>query len=266
MRRILIGIVIVIAIMVIVIKSLPRENMTTLQGNAMGTTWKLVCHDSPPELLHQEIAATLEEWEQVMSTWREGSDISRYNQGENATPELQRVIDLANRMKQETNGAFDPHVLEAVNQAGFGPPGKGIDLSGIGKGFAVDRIGELLRERGITHFIFEFGGEILAGDGDWKCEVTNPIPTQPPYEIRLSNQAIATSGNYYQFHSSEGKTITHIIDPSTQSPIDRSPMQSVTVFAETCAEADAWATALFVIGPHAAPKDTPSHLWLPPYE
>jgi thiamine biosynthesis lipoprotein len=220
-----------------------------LNGTAMGTTWKLAWRGDALSGLDREVSRVLEKWEQVLSQWRVESDLSRFNRGGAASAELQRVIDLAKGIHRQSSGAFDYRLLEETSEAGFGPNGNGVDLSAIGKGFAVDRVGERLRELGVTDFVFELGGEILAGDGEWEVAIEAPDPAvrKTTRLVKLRGQALATSGNYRQFKAAEGGLASHIIDPSTGHSIIRPP-SSVTVIAADAATADAWATALFVLG------------------
>lgn len=262
MKKIGILALLLAVLIVIGLKGWP-PGKTVVTGQAMGCSWTLACTGKAPESLTHEIAAELEHWEQVLSQWRPDSDLSRYNQGAPPTPDLQRVITLAEAIQTQTGPAFDIHLLESVHQAGFGPAGKGIDLSAIGKGFAVDRVGERLRSLGIDHFIFELGGEVLAGEGEWPCQIESPILGAPPIHTTLSNRAMATSGNYYQNRRTSSGLQSHLIDPRTGEPAIRPPC-SVTVFATDCATADAWATALFILGPEKSPAGAPQFLWNPP--
>ncbi len=221
-----------------------------LSGEAMGTRWKLAWRGDGAKNLAPEVAAVLEKWEAVLSKWREESDVSRANHGEPITPDLQRVIDLAEVIHQKSSGAFDYRLLKETSDAGFGPSGNGMDLSAIGEGFAIDRVGERLRELGVTDFVFELGGEILVGDGEWEVAIEAPDPATRTLSrtMKLRGRAVATSGNYRQFKPASGGLAGHIIDPKTHTPVIRPP-SSVTVLATDCATADAWATALFVLGP-----------------
>lgn len=229
-----------------------------LEGAAMGTRWHLEWRGAapPPERLAREVATTLARWEQVLSHWRPDSDLSRHNRGETATPDLRRVLRLAEAVELESGGAFCHRLLARSHEEGFGPPGRGFDLSAIGKGFAVDRVGETLRSLGVRDFLFELGGEVLAGDGDWEVAIERPDPSASVVArtLRLRNQALATSGNYRQFHPTAGGLASHLLDPRADGrPVVRPPA-AVSVVAPDCATADAWATALFVLGPdHPAP-------------
>lgn len=221
----------------------------TLAGQAMGTNWKLAWRGKQVDGMEKQVSDIVEKWEAVLSQWRTDSDLTRFNHDQAATPELQRVIDLAEVVHTASHGAFDHHLLKETGDAGFGPGGNGIDLSAIGKGFAVDRVGDRLRELGVTDFVFELGGEVLAGDGEWEVGIEKPDPALRGISrtVKLKHQALATSGNYRQFKPATGGLASHIIDPRTRMPVIR-PACSVSVIASDCATADAWATALFVLG------------------
>lgn len=222
----------------------------TLSGSSMGTTWTLVWRGKNVEGLEREVSAVLGKWEAVLSQWKDDSDLSRFNHGDPPSAELQRVIALADVIQQQSGGAFDYHLLKETGEAGFGPGGNGIDLSSIGKGFAADRVGERLRELGITNFAFGLAGEIVVGDHEWEVAIEKPDPAvrETARRVKLNHRALATSGNYRQFKPVPGGIASHIIDPATHKPVIR-PFSSVSVIANDCATASAWGTALFVLGP-----------------
>ena len=248
-RVAIIGIFVVVFVLLLW-RAMPTQERS-LHGHAMGCEWSLKWRGTAPKstALEHEVSQVLEQWEQVMSTWRADSDLSRFNQGATASPELKRVIELAENMSQQSAGAFDPYLLEKVHQAGFAPAGKGLDLSGIGKGFAVDRVAERLRSLGVNDFLFQLAGETIAGDGAWDVAIEAPDPAVRTItkRVKLQNQALATSGNYRQYQRSDQGIVSHIIDPRTGKSVIR-PFSSVTVIASDCAHADAWSTALFVLG------------------
>lgn len=235
----------------LVFKGRESAGPSPLTGQAMGTTWTLAWRGNAPPDLRSEVSTVLERWEQVMSQWRTDSDLSRFNRGEPASDDLTKLLRLAETMREASGGAFDHQILAQVHAAGYGPPGKGIDLSAIGKGFAVDRVAERLRQLDVRDFVFELGGEVIAGDGDWPVEIERPAPNshEPARTVTLRNRALATSGNYHQ--------PGHLIDPRTGKPVERPPC-SVSVLAEDCATADAWATAVFVLGPDF--RDFPANI------
>lgn len=235
-------------------------------GTAMGCQWILLWRGAVGEEREVaiEVQQCLDHWERVMSTWRSDSDLSRYNQGAPATADLIRVLAVAEEIHKSSDGAFDPYLLEASHAAGFAPEGKGLDLSGIGKGFAVDRVAERLRARGMKDFLFQLAGETIAGDRAWDVGIESPDPHGQGVirqQVRLQNQALATSGNYRQFRETEAGVITHIIDPKTRKPVVRG-FSSVTIIAADCTHADAWATAMFVKGTGQAPTGMKA-IWQP---
>lgn len=139
-------------------------------------------------------------------------------------------------------------------------PGLSIDLSGIGKGHGVDRVAELLDAKGVSDYLVEIGGEIRVKGVNhdaqpWRVAIEEPLPGQRSVRkiLRLdtainSHRAVATSGNYRQFFDYQGQRYSHMIDPTTGWPVQHQ-LASVTVIAPTTLEADAWATALQVLGP-----------------
>jgi thiamine biosynthesis lipoprotein len=130
-----------------------------------------------------------------------------------------------------------------------------IDLSAIAKGYAVDRIGLLLEDFSITDFLVEIGGEILTrgarADGSgWTVGIELPDRGQRLVQeiLTINNRALATSGNYRNFFEQDGKRYSHTINPRTGRPVTHQ-LASVTVVGGSCMLADAWATALLVLGP-----------------
>ncbi len=131
-----------------------------------------------------------------------------------------------------------------------------VDLSAVAKGYAVDRAAEWLLANGVDNFLVEVGGELrvhgYSPRGDhWVTAISEPDSgVQPRIHKRLviEGKAVATSGDYYNFFTVEGVRYSHTIDPSTGRPVTHG-LASVTVVADTCAEADAFATAIDVMGP-----------------
>ena len=135
--------------------------------------------------------------------------------------------------------------------------GLSLDLSAIAKGYAVDRIAAILRAQGAQHGMVEIGGEVVAWGsraqgGPWKLAVDAPVDDAKPGQdfaaiVKLMNKAMATSGDYRQFRIENGRRVQHIIDPRTGVPVEHG-LASVTVVAQDCITADAYATALMVMG------------------
>jgi len=128
----------------------------------------------------------------------------------------------------------------------------GIDLGGIAKGYAVDRAVGILREQGVEKGIVDAGGDIFCighKRNGWVIGIRNPRSDNPNETIgviRVDSGAIATSGDYENFFELDGVRYHHLIDPATGMPAREAI--SATVLAPTATQADAWATALFVLG------------------
>lgn len=151
------------------------------------------------------------------------------------------------------NLRFDPENDMLV----FNREGVKIDLGGIAKGYGVDRVADVLRASGTTDALIDLSGNMVAlGEagpqrGGWVVGIRDPTGAQPYIaRIRLHDNAVATSGDYEQFVAENGKRYGHILDPRTGWSAHG--FSSVTVVSEQAMTADAWATALFVLGPARA--------------
>lgn len=136
---------------------------------------------------------------------------------------------------------------------GFSAPGVGVDLGAIAKGWAVDRAIEKIVARGVGNAIVDAGGDLRIigrrpGKDFWRIGIQHPRePGTLLATLELKDTAVVTSGDYERYFTAEGVRYHHILDPATGRPARG--CQSVTVLAPTAAEADACATAAFVLGP-----------------
>ena len=135
-------------------------------------------------------------------------------------------------------------------------PGVQLDFSGVAKGYGVDLLGWYLESLGINDYMVEIGGEVRARGlnsrgGIWTVGVNKPDPAAKVTDFQvtasLKDLAVATSGNYRNFYEVEGNKYAHIINPKT-GYTQLSDLLSVTVFAEDCAIADGFATAMMIMG------------------
>jgi len=206
-------------------------------------------------------------------------------------PRLFTLFSLAVRMHRETAGAYDitsgplsktwgfyrregripadAELVVARERVGlqhvelnsqrstirFRKSGMEINLGSIGKGYALDRIAELFESKGIENFLLHGGNSSVLGRGasvdGWWIGLRHPlVPERRIGEILLRDRALGTSGSGTQFFTHEGRRYGHILDPRTGWPAEG--MLSVTVAAATGAEADALATAFYVLGVDAA--------------
>ncbi|MDX2234162.1 MAG: FAD:protein FMN transferase [Hyphomonadaceae bacterium] len=136
----------------------------------------------------------------------------------------------------------------------FQPGGVALDLSGIAKGFAVDQVAARLARAGAASALVEIGGELAAfgvkPDGlPWWVELETPADAAsvPPATLALCGAAVATSGGYRRFRVVEGVRVQHTLDPRTGRPVDNGVI-AVSVLHASCLYADAYATAIAVLG------------------
>lgn len=221
----------------------------------------------------------------------------QYKEGwQEMSRDLFRVLSMAIQVNKQSLGAFDITVGPLVNLWGFGPDKSNdhvpsdleinkrlkqvgsdaillrqrgesyelklaaqryIDLSAIAKGDAVDVIGQLLQNQGVSSYLVEVGGEIVAngrkpGDIPWRIAIEAPNDDGRSVQIviPLSSMGIATSGDYRNFFEQGGRRFSHTIDGRTGYPVNHK-LASVSVLHESVAMADAWATALTVLGADA---------------
>lgn len=144
-----------------------------------------------------------------------------------------------------------------------------LDCSAIAKGYGTDVVARYLKRKGITNFMVEIGGEVVThGVSDknvaWRIGVNKPtddsLNTNQELQavLEVSNQAMATSGNYRNFYYKNGKKYAHTIDPTTGYPVQHNIL-SATVLAKDCATADAYATSFMVLGMDGAKKILAKH-------
>jgi len=265
-------------------------------------------HPDAPEvaLAMLDLVETLENQMTVFRGDSELSDINRRAADEPVTvePRLFALFEQALNLSAETQGAFETttgplsqvwgfhrrqgrfpdenDVRQALDTVGsqwveldaenrtirFRKPGVEINLNAIGKGYALDRCTEMLRDAGIDDFLIHGGqSSILAagsrsrGDGatkGWSVALRHPLrPDKRMAEIWLRDRALGTSGSGVQFFHYKGRRYGHVLDPRTGWPAEG--VLSATVIAPTAAQADALATAFYVMGLEKAEQYCTDH-------
>ncbi len=246
------------------------------------------------EPIRTALAESVDVVDRQMSTWKPDSDLMRINSALVGTwvsvpPELMEVLVKGLEVGRLSGGAFDIGMGDAVTAWGFGPQEADsqairaalgqvlppthegleldadgmqvrkltpltLDLSGIAKGYAVDRMMMVLGGFGITSALVGLDGEMRACgarcDGHpWTVAVERPDygARAPLSIIELNDSAVATSGDYRHWVEVGDKRLSHTMEPARRGPLTDAPA-SVTVLSQTCMEADAWATALMVCG------------------
>ncbi len=175
--------------------------------------------------------------------------------------------------KEEITNAKIDSILEFVgfnlvkfenNELSKNDPRIMLDMNAIAQGYSVDIVADFLEHKGITNYLVEIGGEVKtkgvnSKGKDWKIGIDKPIDNNNvPGEnlqaiIKLTNQSLATSGNYRKFYERNGIKYSHTINPKTGYPVTHS-LLSTTVIANDCMTADAYATAFMVMGLEKAYK------------
>jgi thiamine biosynthesis lipoprotein len=150
------------------------------------------------------------------------------------------------------------HVVldRAARTVRFDRPGVELDLGGIGKGYAVDRVVGLLRRRGVLSALVNLGGSSVYGMGAppgkeaWEIGVQDPTRSgKVALTVPLRDRALSVSGSYERFFEKDGVTYSHIVDPRTGRPVQG--ILSVAVLADSATSGDALDDVLFVLGPEA---------------
>lgn len=132
--------------------------------------------------------------------------------------------------------------------------GMGIDIGGIGKEYAVDRVVELSLTRGIDAVIVDFGQDVRVHGappekGSWRIGLENPFKPGVCWAgLAMREGAVASSGSYYRNFVLDGRLFGHIIDPRTGYPVEND-CRAVTVIAPTCSLAGVLSTTAFILGP-----------------
>ncbi|QKV18559.1 FAD:protein FMN transferase [Oricola thermophila] len=258
-----------------------------MAGRAFGTRWSITLpRSSDLERLREPIGNLLDRIDRRMSPWREESEISRFNRSASGphpvAAETAFVASAAVALSAATRGAFDPTVGPLVARWGFGPisgnevPEWGgvavqgdtiskqrddltLDLCGIAKGYALDRIVSLLLDAGERNFLVDLGGELAArgrhpSGRPWRAGVEDPRAGQAGIHavLNLTDRAVATSGSRANGYALGGRRYSHIIDPHTREPVEGG-LASVSVIDEDAMTADGWATALMAAGGRRGP-------------
>ncbi len=205
--------------------------------------------------------------------------------------ELSEVLKVSHKIWKQSNGWFDPTLGNLINLWGFGntkakmPTSSeikkvlsytgfdklkfknnytklsktnkniSVNLSAIAKGYAVDKVAEMLDNKGYDNYIVDIGGEVKTkgyrsqNKDAWNVAINKPLQDSDEniMVLSLSNIAVATSGNYRNYYKKDGEVYAHTISPENGYPA-KTDILSVTVFHDSCMYADAYATAINAMG------------------
>ena len=284
------------------------ETPAAAQVFAMDTVMDLTAYGASGEKAVSQAEEELYRLEAELSRTREDSEVTALNEAGTAHvgADVAALLKAALTYSQATGDAFDITVAPVVSAWGFTTDhyqvpsqetldallgvvddaqiqvaedadgaqvtlgaGQSVDLGGIAKGYAADRVAQIFVQEGVEHGMISLGGNVYVRgtkpDGSpWRVGVQNPAQTDendmPVGILTLTDCFAVTSGGYQRYFEQDGVRYHHIIDPATGFPAD-SGLQSVTVVAPAGDETagagagtmcDAFSTALFVMGEEKA--------------
>lgn len=258
---------------------------------AMDTVMSLTAYGENRDGALEMSVAEIQRLDDLLSIGNENSDISRLNREKHAvlSPDTYSLLSQALNLARDTQGVFDPTVYPLVKLWGFYNKdyhvptrqelsdtlaqvdyrdvslsqgsyeaslgnGQQIDLGGIGKGFASQRVTELLRDAGVTSAMVSLGGNIQClgakPDGSpWNIGIRDPFGEELYATVRVTDKAVITSGGYERyFEDPETHNIyRHILDPRTGFPAEKG-LSSVSIVTSDGTLGDGLSTALYIMG------------------
>ena len=257
----------------------------------MDTVMHLTVYGAYAEQALDAVEAELGRLDAMLSVKQPVSDIFRLNtERAPVSEETAALVTEALRLAAMTGGAFDPTLYPVTEAWGFFsqkyrvpedgelkallqktgwqnvtvsgttvsmPEGFSLDLGGIGKGYAGERAAQVLREKGVKSALLSLGGNVQTvgakPDGKpWVVGIQHPETSSALLgTVDVIDRCVITSGGYQRYFEQDGVRYWHILDPQTGKPA-RSGLKSVTIVSENGTAADAFSTALFVMGAEKA--------------
>jgi len=250
----------------------------------MGTVCEIAA-DVPAEAAFAETARI----ESIISTWRDDSELSRVNRGEQPSAELRALLEVADAYVAKTGGAFNPHIRSLLNEWGIRrneegsgrvsrqpttdsrqpdpspTPAVGCRLPAVdthasaplsgsldyeegafAKGYAIDRMLDVLAKQGARNAVINFGGQIGTLT-PITVTIADPMHRDKPVvSLTLEKRSLSTSSGSEKTFMRDGRIYSHIVDPRTREALP--PRGSVSVISDSALEADILSTALYVMG------------------
>lgn len=272
----------------------PAKEKIHLLGEAQGTYYSIIYFDDFNRNFKVQVDSILDAFDQSVSVYKPQSIVSKVNRNEEVLLDdwFLNNFEEAIRIAELTDGAMDITIGPLANAWGFGTfdkpekidpvlidslkqlvdyravsvqngrlvkqdPRMQLNFNAIAQGNSVDVLGDYFISLGISDFLIDVGGELLANgeklNGEkWIVGVEKPAESSAAERelqetFALKNKALATSGNYRKYYEIDGVRYAHSLDPKTGYPVQHS-LLSVSVLAKTCTEADAFATAFMVMG------------------
>ncbi|WP_147392264.1 FAD:protein FMN transferase [Algoriphagus lacus] len=277
-----------------------EKTYKTYEGEIFGTYYRIQVADTGKDL-QPEFDSVFTLINSASNSYVQESEVSDFNRlGQLLSPSntFKEMMDSAAKFHRLSEGYFEPtlypllkswgfsfeqkeqmdsvKVAELLALVGFEPmisvtdsgyfatkPGVMLDITGLGEGYAIDKLVEVVEKNQIADYMVEIGGEMKAKGLNsrgttWSIGIEDPaqaemgVTSSMLTKVDLDNRAISSSGNYRKFYIDEaGNRRPHILDPLTGFPVSHS-MVSVSVIASSATEADALATAFMAMGPEKA--------------
>lgn len=272
----------------------------TYEGEIFGTYYRIQLEDLGKDL-QPEFDSVFALINAASNSYVQESEVSAFNRdgkllGASAT--FKEMMDSAAKYNRVSQGFFEPTLYPLIKAWGFSfekreemdsakiretlalvgfeamiqvadsgyfaaKPGVMLDITGLGEGYAIDNLVEVLEKNGIANYMVEIGGEMKAKGLNsrntvWTIGIEDPIQAELGVgssmltKVELDERSISSSGNYRKFYIDEaGNRRPHIIDPKTGYPVSHN-MVSVSVLAPSATQADALATAFMGMGAERA--------------
>ncbi len=255
---------------------------------AMDTVMDLKIYSTNGDDALEQVENEIKRIDNLLDRGNKNSEIYRINKDKSSSisSETAEVISAALSISEETDGAFDITIAPITDLWGFYgseftipsddelqsalkgvgyekvrlnknyisiPQNAYIDLGGIGKGYASDKVVNMLKRNNIDSAIISLGGNVYAigkkPDGSlWTVGIADPDSASKAIgKVKVADKAVVTSGGYQRYFECDGITYHHIIDPQTGKSAD-SGLSSVTIIADSGTRADGLSTSLFVMG------------------
>lgn len=283
----------------LLVSCVKKPQRINYSGITQGSYFSITYYDEDDRGFEAEIDSIFREVDNSVSLWNENSIIRKVNQNEDVIVNqiFKDNFEWARKASELSNGAFDATIGPLVSAWGFhykkelemtpemvdsirqlvdyrkieivddkvlkANPNMTLDFNAVAQGYTTDIIGKFLETKGISNYLVDVGGEIMARgtkpNGElWTIGIEKPAENfnserSVQIKINLKDKGIVTSGNYRKYIEKDGVRYSHSIDPKTGYPVEQN-LLSATVIADNASWADCLATICMLVGKEKASK------------